>query len=194
MTNAASPALGSARASQPGELLRLNLGGAGEGFREGKIEGFKTVDLRQAEGVDYVCDASDLSQFSDGSVHEIYASNILEHFPIPKTVPVLQEWRRVLAKGAKLWISVPDFDASVRLYLRLGLQPWVQYLIWGDQKHPLNYHYINFTWPHLAHCLHKAGFTEFRRVQNLPYGLQDASVLVDNVDGKPISLNVEATK
>jgi ubiquinone/menaquinone biosynthesis C-methylase UbiE len=104
---------------------------------------------------------------------------------------VLKEWRRVLKKGGLIRISVPDFDASVRLYLKCGLVPWVQYLIWGDQKHELNFHYINFTWPVLSHFLYQSGFENPRRVARFPYG-KDASAHIDNKEGKPISLNVEA--
>lgn len=187
MTNA--PAVAN---SSPAGALRLNLGGAGEGFRDAEVPGFKVVDLR--EGADFVCDAANLSSFKDGTVEEIYASNILEHFSLNRTVDVLKEWRRVLVKGGKLWLSVPDFDASVRVYLKCGLVPWVQYLIWGDQKHPLNYHYINFTWPILSHALYEAGFSDFKRLEQLPYGVKDASTLVDTREGLPISLNAEATK
>ena len=192
MTIAPAETKGSSSPQPSAGALCLNLGGLGEGFRDGSVPGFKTVDLRP--GADYQCDASDLSIFKDSTVSEIYASNILEHFSLNRTVDVLKEWRRVLVKGGKLWLSVPDFDACVRLYLKRGLVPWVQYLIWGDQKHELNYHYINFTWASLSHLLYQAGYSDFKRLDNLPYGVQDASVLIDTVEGKPISLNVEATR
>jgi predicted SAM-dependent methyltransferase len=171
--------------------LRLNLGGMGEGFLDGRIPGFKVVDLR--DGADYQRDVSDLSIFADHSVEEIYSSNVLEHFPIARTVPVLKEWHRVLKPRGKLWLSVPDFDACVRLYKHSGLTEWVQYLIWGDQKHPLNFHYINFTFATAAKALYEAGFRDAKRVLHLPYGIHDASEHLDNQERKPISLNVEAT-
>lgn len=172
--------------------IRLNLGGAGEGYREGRIPGFLTVDLRK-DAADVYSDVSDLSLFTDGSVSEIYASNVLEHFPHVQTVTVLREWRRVLKKGGKLWVSVPDFEQTVRIFLMHGLTDWVQYLAWGDQAHPLNYHYINFTFGTLAKACDKAGFSDIKRVNLLPYGLLDASTIIDNAERKPISLNCEAT-
>lgn len=190
MTNA--PAEAESLPNGSAGALRLNLGGAGEGFREAKVPGFKIVDLR--EDADFVCDASDLRMFKDDSASEIYASNILEHFSLTRTVDVLKEWRRVLVQGGKLWLSVPDFEQSVRLFQKCGLVPWVQYLIWGDQKHPLNFHYVNFTWATLSHALYQAGFSRFKKLDDLPYGVKDASTIVDSREGKRISLNAEATK
>ena len=190
-----TPAMGidlrSVVAPVAGDSLRLNLGGLGEGFLNGSIPGFKTVDLR--DGADYQRNVNDLSIFPDHSVSELYASNVLEHFSIHETVPVLKEWHRVLKPKGKLWLSVPDFDASIRLYLKNGLLEWVQYLIWGDQLHPLNYHYINFTYATAAKCLYDAGFPDSKRISHLPYGVQDASEHIDNHYHKPISLNIEAT-
>ncbi len=173
--------------------LRLNLGGAGEGYISGRIPGYKTLDLREGPDTDFVGDVSDLSRFKDNSVAELYASNVLEHFPIAKTIDVLKEWHRVLIPGGRLRVSVPDFDACVRLYLKLGLTRWVQYLIWGDQQHPLNYHYINFTAATLGRLLYDAGFSDSIRVKS--FGLvHDASDHVDNIFREPISLNMEAIK
>lgn len=173
------------------EPIRLNLGGAGEGFLSGRIKGYKTVDLREGPDTDIVSNVSDLRMFEDGSVDELYASNVLEHFPIHKTLEVLKEWRRVLRAGGTLRVSVPDFDACVQLYQKVGLTIWIQYLIWGDQKHELNYHYVNFTYATLAKLLNDAGFSDSKRVKS--FGLaNDASEHQDNRYGIRISLNVEA--
>jgi predicted SAM-dependent methyltransferase len=176
------------------EAVRLNLGGAGEGFRNGRIPGFKTVDLREGKDTDIVANVENLSFCENDSVQEIYASNILEHFPHIRTVDILKEWHRVLVPRGTLYVSVPDFNASVRVFEKVGLVPWVQYLIWGDQKHALNYHYINFTFATLAEAITNAGFSDVKRVNHFPFGNQDASEIIDNVEFKPISLNCEATK
>ncbi len=174
--------------------IRLNLGGAGEGFVNGKIPGFLTFDLRDTPETDIRGDVRDLSMFDDGAVDELYASNVLEHFPHVDTQKVLKEWCRVLKPGGKLWVSVPDFDATVKLYLKEGLVDWVKFLAWGDQAHPLNYHYINFTFASLALDAHKAGFQDIKRHVSLPFGMKDASEHKDNMHGIRISLNVEAIK
>lgn len=174
--------------------VRLNLGGAGEGFCDGRVEGFLTVDLREGPGTDIVGNARDLNMFRDGTVDCIYASQILEHFPIAETVNVLREWYRVLKPGAHLYISVPDFDAAVKLYLLRGLTQWLTYHLWGDQKHPLNFHYLCFTFPTLAKAVTDAGFSDVKRIEQFPFEVRDGSRNVDTVTGQFISLNVEAIK
>lgn len=174
------------------ETLKLNLGGMGEGFLDGKIPGFQTMDLRP--GADVVGDCSDLSRFGDGTVEEVYASNILEHWPIADTVRVLKEWRRVLPVGGKLYVSVPDFDAAVKLYQLCGLTEWIKYHLWGDQKHALNYHYICFTFASLAKDLSDAGFSDIKRVPTFNIGEQDCSRSINTLTRELISLNVVAVK
>lgn len=175
-----------------GGPLCLNLGGMGEGYVDGSVEGFKTVDLR--DGADYQMDASDLSVFQDESVETVYASNILEHFPMERTVPVLKEWYRVLKPGGWLYVSVPDFHRAVQMYQKSGLTLWLRYHLWGDQKHKLNYHYAGFTLATLSKDLSDAGFRDAQRMTRWPFIVRDGSTCVDTVERKTISLNVGALK
>lgn len=177
-----------------GGPICLNLGGAGEGYISGKIPGFHILDLRDVEDTDIVGDISDLSFCADGTVDKIYCSNALEHFPHTDTVKVLSEWNRALKTGGKAYISVPDFDTVVKLYLKTGLTAWLKYHVWGDQAHPLNYHYVNFTFSSIADDLYNAGFSDVERVKSFPFGVKDASELVDTWTNTKISLNVVATK
>lgn len=173
------------------KTLKLNLGGMGEGFLDGKIPGYLTVDLR--DGADIVADCSNLSFAEDKSVESIYASNILEHWAMDRTVEVLREWRRVLIPGGKLYVSVPNFDVAVQLYQKAGLTQWLRYHLWGDQKHPLNYHYTCFTAATLAKDLYDAGFSDSKVAKKWPFEVKDGSQNVDTAYGMLISLNMEAT-
>lgn len=174
------------------ETLKLNLGGMGEGFLDGKIPGFLTMDLR--EGADIQGNCADLSRFESNSIEALYASQILEHFPIAETVNVLKEWYRVLKPGGKLYVSVPDFDAAVKLYHRVGLVEWLKFHLWGDQKHSLNYHYVCFTAASLSKDLMQAGFSDFKRVALFGIGEMDGSQNINTVTGELISLNMVAVK
>ncbi len=169
--------------------IRLNLGGRGT-----LIPGFKTVDLSPEHDVDYKTDVSDLSMFEDGSVSEIYASHILEHFPHVKTQSVLKEWARVLKPRGLIHIAVPDFQRTIEIYLKIGLCPWVTNFLYGDQGYPLAYHYAPFTFASLAKMLYEVGFTDIKRVGAFARKVFDCSTLVSNIDGKSVSLNVTATK
>jgi predicted SAM-dependent methyltransferase len=167
--------------------IRLNLGGRGT-----KIKGFQTVDLSEEHDVQIKSDVSNLWMFRDESVDEIYASQILEHFPHVRTESVLKEWYRVLKPGAKITIGVPDFHRTIELYLKIGLVPWVTNFLYGDQGYPLAYHYAPFTFASLAGILSKVGFVKIKRLSQMPYGISDCSSLISTVDGKSVSLNAEA--
>lgn len=171
--------------SMAGDFLRLNLGGRGT-----HLEGFKTVDLEP--GSDIEADVSDLSEIPNESVSEIYASHILEHFSHLKTVEVLKEWRRVLRKGAKAYISVPDFDAMIKLYLIEGMNDFIRNMLYGDQIYGRAYHYTAFTFPTLAYACSMAGFSDIRRLMTMPYNVKDCSKNIDNLTRRQISVHVEA--
>lgn len=81
--------------------VRINLG-CGDRRREGWVN----VDLR-SDVADVVADVSALP-FPDGSVDEIWASDIAEHFPRERLPAVVGEWRRVLRPGGTLTLRVPN--------------------------------------------------------------------------------------
>lgn len=169
--------------------IRLNLGG-----RDTRINGFLNVDLKEGETTDIVADCSDLRRFEEGSVKEIYASNILEHFPHPKTLTVLKEWHRVLVPKGKLYVSVPDFNRVIDLAKEFGFVPFVRNLLFGDQGYDLAFHYTCFTMASLAKDVIDVGFSDIKRLGLMPYNVADCSANADTFHGKLVSLNVEITK
>lgn len=172
------------RETVTGASIRLNLGG-----RSTRIPGFLTVDLE--DGSDYQNDVSHLP-FEDGEVNEIYASHILEHFSHLRTQSVLQEWRRTLKKGSKAYISVPDFDAMVKLYDRNGMTDYIRNMLYGDQVYERAYHYTAFTFGTLAFLCVAAGFSDVKRIKEMPYNVKDCSHNVDSLTHKSTSINIEA--
>lgn len=170
--------------------LRLMLGG-----RDQKIEGWTNADLHDGPNVDIRTDISDLTIFKDASVESIYASHCLEHFPHPKTISVLKEWVRVLKVGGVAYISVPDFDAMVKLYEKVGmLDPFIRNMLCGDQGYALAYHYNLFTYASLAASCIEAGFSDVVKIDKMPYGLKDCSKLVDTLTGTPVSVSIKAIR
>ena len=53
--------------------MKLHVGG------EKIKEGWKILNIQQKDGVDFIGDISDLGQFEDSSIEEIYASHVFEH-------------------------------------------------------------------------------------------------------------------
>lgn len=167
--------------------LKLNLGG-----RESRIPGFTNIDLTPGPTVDIVSDISDLKDYADKSVSEIYASHVLEHFHHTKTQNVLKEWLRVLKPRGKAFISVPDLEIITKFSVEFGWCDWIRNIIYGDQTDKFAFHYNGFDFGTLGKELVTAGFSDLKRIPSMPYNANDRSELTLNITGQKISLNVEA--
>ncbi len=170
--------------------IKLNLGS-----RDRTIAGFKNMDIDPHDGVDYVGDVSDMSRFRDGSIGEIFASNILEHFSHTKTVDVLREWHRVLSHGGSLYLSVPNFRRAVQMYLKFGLCDWVENFLMGDQGYKTAFHYAIFDEAKITDLLLKSGFEGYKFVKLFDFAAkEDCSNLASTHDKQPVCINVIAKK
>ena len=171
------------------EKIKLNLGS-----RDRSLKGFKNMDIDQHPNVDFVGDVKDLSRFQDGSISEIYASHILEHFPHVETFSVLKEWFRVLSSDGILFLAVPDFKRIVEIYTKHGMSQLTVNILYGDQIYKTAYHYTCFDVWSLTEMLKKVGFKSISQVDQFNMGANDCSTLCSNMDGRSISLNLVAEK
>jgi predicted SAM-dependent methyltransferase len=94
--------------------------------------------------------------YADGSVTEIRASHVLEHFPHGQVADVIKDWVRCLKKGGKLKIAVPDFQKIAEDYLAGKHAPHEGYLV-GGQADQNDYHKAVFDRERLRHLLSDAG-------------------------------------
>jgi len=83
--------------------IRLNLGSG-----ELPLAGYVNIDRKTGR------EAYPLPYLPDGSVSEVRAAHVLEHFGFLEVPSVLREWVRVLQVGGWLRIAVPDLDWIVR--------------------------------------------------------------------------------
>jgi predicted SAM-dependent methyltransferase len=182
------------------EPLRLHIGG------EEVKPGWKILNIVPGKDVDFVGDCSDLSQFSDSSVTQIYASHVLEHLGYDKALPdTLGELFRVLKPQGKLSVSVPDLDMLCRLFvspdlpqeatLSTGESKNVRFhimrMMFGGRMTPHDAHYVGLTNEFLTAFLLQAGFVNVNRVEELNI-FKDSSC--DRLFGNLISLNMTAQK
>jgi predicted SAM-dependent methyltransferase len=178
------------------KVVRLHLGCARK-----RLDGWVNVDIDPNERVDLICDVSKLSAFGDGTVDEIYACHILEHFGRAKVVPVLCEWNRVLKVGGTLRVAVPDFESCVQLYLKRRSDLFqLAGLLHGGQQNQYDYHHIAFDLQNMADLLSRCGFkdtTRYKPEDFLPKGFDDFSLAYlphNDRNGTLMSLNVTAIK
>lgn len=96
-------------------MLKLHLG---SGTRT--LKGFYNVDIEGHTNVDFVQDIRDLSNFPSETVDEIYTSHSFEYFDRQEAELVLKEWKRVLKKKGKVFITVPNFKSLIQIYESSG--------------------------------------------------------------------------
>jgi len=178
----------SARDDGEDTVVRLNIGG-----RSAK-RGWKIFNAIPGPEVDYVGNCTNLSQFDDNCIDEVYASHIIEHLSYQEELPkALGHFYRILKPGGTLRISVPDLTILCRLYLNPDLDAAssrnIMRIIYGGQIDSYDFHKVGFSWNSLRHFLRRAGFRDITRVQE--FGIFDDTSSI-RVGGQLISINVEA--
>ena len=169
--------------------MKLHIGG------KEKKEGWKILNIQKNEGVDYVGDISDLSQFQDNSIDEIYASHVVEHVNQKNISNALKGIYRVLSEKGKFYVSVPDWDILCRIFIDPKAPTKVKFhvmrMMFGGQIDDFDFHYFGWNFQFMKDYLHTAGFKKIERVKSF-------SLFKDTSDyapyGFPISLNVIAYK
>ena len=157
-----------------------------------RIPGWANVDIRKEVKPDFLCPAEDLRDIRGNTVDALYASHVLEHFPLAQVPQVLAEWHRVLKPGGQFYVAVPDFRALVWLYLENGTPlARLRGALWGGQEYKANFHFTGWDHDTLVAQL-KPHFKEIRKVLNfsfLPASFRDYSSF--QLDGYACSLNLE---
>lgn len=152
--------------------IRLNLGAGSN-----PIDGWVNID-RKTGG-----EAYPLTDYADGSVDEIRASHILEHFRMEDQDKILREWVRVLKPGGVLKIAVPDVRLIAEKMIRGEPGPYLQWL-YGGQTDENDYHKTGYERYGLELTLKSAGLVSIE-----PWKSD-----IDDCASIPISLNLQGVK
>lgn len=162
-----------------------------------KADGWEVLNAVPGPFVDHVCNANDLSRFSDGTFAEIYASHIVEHLDYKnELLDTLKEWNRILVPGGRIYISVPDLDVLAELILdKKSLDTrdrfFIMRMIFGGHMDEYDYHLVGLNEEFLTIFLNDSGYVNIRRVKE--FGLfEDTSSM--EIKGTLISLNLIAEK
>ena len=169
--------------------MKLHIGG-----KEIK-EGWKILNIQKNDGVDFDGDITDLSQFEDESIDEIYASHVVEHIDQKNIKKTLKGINRVLKNDGKFYISVPDLDILCRIFIEktapLKVKFHVMRMMFGGQIDEFDYHYFGWNYEFLNSYLIEAGFKKNEKVKTFDI-FNDTSSFAPY--GPLISLNVIAYK
>lgn len=157
--------------SDEGAAVRLNLGAG-----DVPLPGFVPVDRACGTEVYPL-------PYPDSSVEEVYASHVLEHFPMRDAEKVVAEWVRVLKPGGRIRIAVPDVRALAHAIVANANMPITAFL-YGGQTDPNDFHKNGFDESGLRWFMEKAGLVG---IQHWKSDIKDCAAL-------PISLNLEGYK
>lgn len=114
------------------------------------VKGWVNIDVVRPSNADDKFVLGDVLHIplKDGSVDYLLMDQVLEHLPMADVVPAMYEVRRVLKKGGKCSIVVPDFEDAVRQWLGANLNEdfdpmkykWFSEVIYGNQQHEGEFH------------------------------------------------------
>lgn len=145
-------------------------------------DGYTNIDI-----VDYgnefvrICDCRNIDFVDVGTVDEIYAKDVLEHFPYHESKEILKHWVSLLKTGGKIFIQTTNFDLFVECYNK---KIWdidhINYMLfagipWGKQSvDDTDFHKSIYTYEKLSEILNSFGVriesTAFDRIDDLVFG------------------------
>ena len=150
-------------------------------------KGFAGVDIRFFEGVEFICNAWEITHYvRDQSVAEVSSRHFLEHLTYAQAELVLRSWSRILRPSGCVHVTVPDIDYHLN---QLRSQPYEpaefdssytnrQHAIaglYGWQREGLtkawDVHKSGYNFEILSAYLESAGFTSIERVPDKPWNL-----------------------
>lgn len=185
------------------------------------LPGFLIADALPSVSTHFVTQAYALSMLQDSSVALLYSSHTLEHLShalpppqpqcISSTTPpplgqpgtercgselheTLREWRRVLATGGRLLVSVPDMEALTGYFVHPDTtsaeKAVLVAVLFGGQHDVHDFHKSGLFYALLEVLLSNAGFCQIERVPG--FGLFDDTSGKVLTPGRPLSVNVRA--
>jgi len=149
-------------------MVRLNLGGGLQ-----KKAGYVNLDRKLGSEVYPL-------EYEDGTVDEIYASHVLEHFSHREAPHVLAHWVSKLKIGGKIRLAVPDFHWIIDNQTNRLAEAYLM----GGHVDDDDYHKSIWTEKKLRDVMAYAGLTE---IEKWTGNDSDCSSL-------PVSLNLQGTR
>jgi len=79
---------------------------------------FKSCDVRDVPGVDFVCPAWEIDkQVADNTVEEIFSRHFFEHLTFQQGDFVLSKWYKILKVGGRMEMILPNLDYHVKQWV-----------------------------------------------------------------------------
>jgi predicted SAM-dependent methyltransferase len=79
------------------------------------LQGWLNTDIEPSDGQAYF-DATAAFHLPDGSMHYVFAEQLIEHLTYEQGLSMLKECRRVLKSGGRIRIATPNLDRLIDLF------------------------------------------------------------------------------
>lgn len=131
---------------------------------------FKTCDIRDLDGVDYVCAAWDIDQHVEhSSVDEVFSRHFFEHLTFAQGEAVLGTWWKILKPGGKCEMMLPNMKFHINQWIsgsnmehaRAGFWGWQR----GDFADTWDVHKSGYDFLSLSELLVAKGFTNVKSLK-----------------------------
>lgn len=142
--------------------MRLNIG-CGRMVLDGWTNCDVQVSPKAPRPPEILCDAREVP-LDDGCADELMALHLIEHFYLWEADGVLAEWRRLLRKGGKLILELPNLEDACRNLLRGTKDQMSMWPLYGDPSHedPFMCHRWGYTPVTIAQLLSRNGFSKIK--------------------------------
>ena len=181
--------------------MRIHLG-CGKRY----LKDFYHIDCESYPHIDQVSQINNLDFLDNNIVDEIYTSHAFEYFDDYEAPEVLSEWYRVLKTDGIIRLSVPNFDALLKVYEKSENIEDINGPLYGRWENDKNiiYHKTCYNFSKLRNLLEKSNFYNIETWDSLEFfktidpEFDDYSKAyyphMDFKNGFPISLNIKANK
>jgi|TARA_B110000977_G_C11047119_1_gene480969 predicted SAM-dependent methyltransferase len=142
-----------------------------------KEDGYKTCDIRNLPGIDYVCSAIDIADYCEhNSVNNIFSRHMFEHLTFHDGELYLDACMKILVSGGVLRMMMPNMtfhinqwlskDPAVMDHARAGFWGWQREVAEGEDW---DIHKSGYDFGTLNELLLRKGFVNIQRNKSLKH-------------------------
>lgn len=133
--------------------------------------GFKTCDIRNLPGIDFVCVAWEIDKHvNEESVEEVWSRHFFEHLTFIQGEIMLATWFKILKPGGKLEMSLPNIDFHIKQWLDNKNLEHARAGFWGWQREGdiemWDVHKSGYNFKQLEILLKKYNFVNIKNLKN----------------------------
>ena len=139
-------------------------------------KGFKTCDIRNLTGVDFVCPAWEISEHVEANtVSNIFSRHFFEHLTFIQGELFLENCHKILVDGGMMEMIIPDMEFHIEQWTSKSNIAYARAGFWGQQREGLNetwdLHKSGYNYAMLEELLKSKGYERVERISSMKKNL-----------------------